>query len=97
MEISEPKKGEFTVYSKSGCVNCVKVKNLLKEKNISFSVIECDEYLLEDKEGFLKFIEKYSGKEVKTFPMVFDGINFIGGLKETINYIGLLLSFDITF
>ena len=97
MEISEPKKGEFTVYSKSGCINCVKVKNFLKDKHIKFSVIECDEYLLEDKESFLQFMQKHSGQEVKTFPMVFDGTNFIGGFTETNKYIELLLSFDITF
>ena len=46
MEIPEPKNGEFTVYSKSGCINCVKVKTLLKDKNLKFIVIDCDEYVL---------------------------------------------------
>jgi hypothetical protein len=97
MEISEPKKGEFTVYSKSGCVNCFKVKKLLKDKSLLFSVVDCDEYLLEDKEVFLQFIQKHSGKQHNSFPMVFDGLNFVGGFTETNKYVELLLSFDMTF
>ena len=31
MDIIKPNQGEITVYSKSGCVNCVNVKNALKK------------------------------------------------------------------
>lgn len=65
MEITEPRTSDFTIYSKSGCSYCVKVKNLLKEKNAIFVVIDCDEYLLEDKAGFLEFIHLLVGKEYK--------------------------------
>ena len=50
MEIAEPNKIGFTIYSKSGCINCNKVKVLLKEKKVLFSVIDCDEYIIENKE-----------------------------------------------
>ena len=36
MEIEEPLKTGFTVYSKSGCPNCTKVKKLLTEKRVFF-------------------------------------------------------------
>jgi glutaredoxin len=62
------------------------VKLLLKEKNATFVVIDCDEYLLEDKAGFLKFIYLLVGKEYKTFPMVFLDGTFMGGFKETAEY-----------
>jgi hypothetical protein len=44
MEIPEPETVGFTVYSKSGCPNCNKVKALLKEKNLLFKVVDCDEF-----------------------------------------------------
>jgi len=97
LNIPEPKKGELTVYSKSGCPNCTSVKKLLKEKQVKFIVIQCDDYILEDKDAFLNFIHKLSGKEQKTFPMIFDGHTFIGGFTETSKYLDKLLDFDLTF
>ena len=44
-----PSKNGFTVYSKSGCPNCSKVKNLLKERNLLFNIIDCDDYILGEK------------------------------------------------
>ena len=41
MEIEEPFKTGFTVYSKSGCSNCTKVKKLLVEKKAFFVEIDC--------------------------------------------------------
>jgi glutaredoxin len=86
MEIQEPIDGEITVYSKSGCINCVKVKTLLKEKGVKFSIINCDEYILEDKAAFLQYINLLVGKEYKTFPMIFLNKTFIGGFNETEQY-----------
>jgi glutaredoxin len=97
LNIPEPQKGQLTVYSKSGCPNCTNVKKLLKEKQIKFIVIDCDDYILEDKAAFLQFIHTLSGKEHKTFPIIFDGQTFIGGYAETSNYLDKLLDFDLTF
>ena len=97
MEIPEPTNNIFTVYSKSGCANCMKVKKLLQEKQINFTVVNCDEFILEDKEAFLQFIENYAKKEYKFFPMVFDNMQFIGGFSETNQYIENILKFDEAF
>jgi len=97
MENLEPLANEFTIYSKSGCPNCIKVKQLLKEKQIKFTVVDCDEFLLEDKDMFLQTIQTFIGKEYKMFPMVFDNKKFIGGFLETNKYIEKILDFDITF
>ena len=94
MEIEEPFKTGFTVYSKSGCPNCTKVKKLLTEKTVFFVEIDCDDYIIEDKEKFLLFIKERANKEYKTFPMVFNDGNFIGGFTETQDYFNKLLSFD---
>ena len=98
MEFEEPSKSGFTIYSKSGCPNCNKVKALLKDKNLIFDVIDCDEYIIEYKDFFLSFIKERANKEYKTFPMVFCDGKFIGGYIETQEYIEkLFLSFEEIF
>ena len=87
MDFFKPLPNKFTIYSKSGCPNCVKVKTLLKENNAPFAVIDCDEFILEDKSGFLQFIHLLVGREYKTFPMVFLHETFIGGFKDTEEYL----------
>ena len=98
MEFDKPNETGFTVYSKSGCPNCLKVKTLLKEKNLVFNVIDCDEYLIEDKENFLLFIEDLIKKSCRVFPIIFNDTNFIGGFDETKEFIDkTLLSFEENF
>lgn len=97
MEFPTPEKGQITIYSKSGCINCGKVKTLLKDKHLAFNVIDCDEFILENKEEFLTFIQQLVGKEYKIFPMVFDNNKFIGGYTETVKYIDQILDFDFSF
>jgi len=85
MEFEEPSKTVFTIYTKSGCGFCTKAKNLLLEKNFAFDLIDCDDYLIENREGFLAFIKELVGKEYRTFPMIFRSGYFIGGFTETKN------------
>ena len=73
----------FTIYSKSGCYNCSKVKDLIKGENCEFVLVLCDDYLIENRESFLNFLNKKSGKEINIFPLVFYNGEFIGGYKET--------------
>lgn len=82
MEIMEPINKGYTVYSKSGCINCIKIKNLFKDKNIFFIEVQCDEYLIENKEGFLLYIKEKAKKEHRIFPIVFYNGDFIGGYNE---------------
>jgi glutaredoxin len=88
----EPLKNGVTVYSKSGCHNCINVKNLLKNYKIKypeleFNVIDCDEFLIEDKTVFLSFIKNKANEERKIFPIVFINEKLIGGFTETKEYI----------
>lgn len=95
MEFEKPSDANFTVYSKSGCPNCSSVKKLLKDKNLLFNVIDCDEYIIEDKVNFLLFIKEQSKREIKQFPIIFHEGNIIGGYSETKEYINkLFLSFE---
>jgi glutaredoxin len=98
MEFVEPQLNGFTIYSKSGCHNCTKIKNLLKEKQLFFIEIDCDDYLIEDKGLFLSFIENKVGRPYSTFPIVFFDGKFVGGYNESVDYIGkILLSFQELF
>ncbi len=94
IDFIEPINGIYTVYSKSGCKNCTNVKNLLLEHDIEFSLVDCDEYLVNRKPEFLLYIKNMANKECKTFPMVFDGKEFIGGYHETIEHLEKTLEFD---
>lgn len=83
MNIPEPAKTGFTIYSKTGCTYCDQVKDLLKEENKEFTMYNCDVFLEKDKPAFLEFIKGKAGKEYKTFPMVFLHGVFIGGFTDT--------------
>jgi glutaredoxin len=97
MDIPKPLYEQFTVYSKSGCINCTRVKQLLQEKQVKYNIIDCDEYILEDKSGFLDCIRDLAEKEYKMFPMVFFNKSFIGGFKETEEYFQKTLDFSDEF
>ena len=98
MDIIKPNEYGFTIYSKSGCPNCLKVKLLLQKNNLKFTIVDCDEYIIEDKTFFLLFINELAKTSVTMFPMIFNDGLFIGGYNETTNYINKLLSFDnLTF
>jgi glutaredoxin len=73
----------YTIYSKSGCPNCTKVKNFLKAVNAPVKTVDCDEYLIEFKDDFLKFVQTLVGKQIKIFPMVFFDGKYVGGYDET--------------
>jgi hypothetical protein len=70
------------------------VKQLLKSKSYNFFIVDCDEYVLEDKEAFLNHIKSFTNIEIKGFPMVFYNKNFIGGYNETKDYLNKLEAFD---
>jgi glutaredoxin len=82
-EFEKPKVNGYTVYSKTGCPNCLKIKKLLNDSNAIVSIVDCDEYLIERKEEFLKFIEEAAEKSVRVFPIVFFEGKYIGGYSDT--------------
>jgi glutaredoxin len=93
-EYVSPAINDYTIYSKSGCPNCVKIKKYLCEVGAKLLVINCDEYIVENKEIFLRFMEGIAGKEVKTFPMVFYEGQYIGGYSETEKHYNMTSAFS---
>lgn len=86
MDYILPNSQGYTIYSKSGCPFCTKVKRLLEKEAHSPLLVDCDDYLVENKDAFLVFIKEMAGKEYKTFPMIFHNGDFIGGFTETKEY-----------
>lgn len=87
MTIQLPAEKGFTIYSKSGCINCDNIKKLLDDNKLEYNVINCDEYLVNNKDFFLKSICELAKKEIKVFPMVFKDNSFVGSYKEAVNEI----------
>ena len=94
MSFEAPSQTGFTIYSKSNCSFCTKVKQLLTDNQIFFVEIQTDDYLLEDKEAFLLFIAGLIKKEYRTFPMVFNHGQFIGGFTDTESFVNKQLCFE---
>jgi len=94
MEFEEPQSHGFTIYTKSGCKNCTKVKNLLDEKKIPNVKVCCDEYIIEDKANFVAFIISKTKEEMVLFPIVFNNGLFVGGYSETKDLIDKALCFE---
>jgi glutaredoxin len=95
MEFEKPIEKGFTIYSKSGCINCNQIKTLLIENKMEFKLISCDEYILEDKENFLLFIKQLTNKDQTQFPFIFNNSEFIGSFNQAKEYIfKYCLTFD---
>jgi glutaredoxin len=78
----------YTVYTKTGCTYCIKLKDLFEEKHIECKYINCDEYIKENKDEFLTYMKTLT--DHKTFPMVFYDKICIGGFTETKQFIEIV-------
>ena len=84
MKYQEPHSDIYTIYTKSNCKYCTLTKEFLINENII--IINCDEYLENNKNNFLDFIKNLTDIEYKTFPIIFFDKKFIGGYSEILNY-----------
>ena len=70
---------ELTIYSKSGCTYCDKLKQFLDSREIPYLNLQLNEDYTTT-----EFIRKF-GKS--TFPRVLFGEEHIGGMRETVAYL----------
>jgi len=82
MNVPHPASDSYTIYSKSGCLNCTKAKVLLQNECVPTLYVDCDEFLLENKQEFLDQMKSLIGREYKTFPIIFKNGIFLGGYME---------------
>lgn len=90
MDFINPSNDTYTVYTKSGCPNCVKAKKMLTDLKFNPLIIDCDDYLIEHREEFLATIKKLvNGNDNKVFlflfPIIFNNGKYIGGYKDIEN------------
>jgi glutaredoxin len=86
MQFEKPTLIGYTIYTKTNCPYCIKVKDLLKNEKVENKIVNCDKYLEDPsiKEFFLEFIRTINGEiPHRTFPIVFYKGNFIGGFTDT--------------
>ena len=84
MDFILPSLNTFTIYTKSDCSYCTKVKELLKDESVV--VVNCDEYLESNRDMFLQTMDSITGHIHRTFPFVFHHTKFIGGYDDTVIY-----------
>ena len=63
----------ITIYTKSGCPNCVTAKNLLQSLNLEYKEID-----IEIEGRFANFVAHYP--DVRQMPQIFIGDQRVGGL-----------------
>ena len=63
----------ITIYTKSGCPNCVTAKNLLKTLNLEYKEID-----VETGDRFANFVANYP--EARQMPQIFINDQRVGGL-----------------
>ena len=89
MHIQVEPKG-WVIFTKESCAYCRKAKALVPEAVHT----SCDEYLTTDRTVFLEKMDKLTGCEYRTFPMVFHDRVFVGGHAEMVKYIERLQVFE---
>ena len=92
MSFPKPIESGYTIYSKSDCSYCVKAKMLLADYDLT--IYNCDSYLATDKEEFLDYIKKISGKEHRTFPIIFKDSNYVGGYSDLLTLLKEIFAND---
>lgn len=70
----------ITIYSKNGCPYCDKIKSVLDQREMEYTLLLLDEDYTRD-----EFYDEFGSGS--TFPqVVFDG-NHIGGCRESVQYL----------
>lgn len=64
------------IYTTTYCPYCVRAKDLLKKKNVSFDEID----LTNNEEGRVSLVQKSGGR--KTVPQIFIGEHHVGGCDD---------------
>lgn len=84
----KPNPSGYTIYYKSGCIFCKNSKEILKSET-GTKMINCDEFLIENKDKFLLFMKCIIGYEYRYMPMIFKDNQFIGGYTDLMNYLSI--------
>jgi glutaredoxin 3 len=83
------------IITKEHCSFCEKLQVFLDGEQIVYKKIKCDEFIktAASRDTFLQFISAKTGKDWKTFPIVFVDGKFIGGFNDTKRWISQRITF----
>ena len=82
----------FVIYCKINCPQCDRAKKLLqKEQKI---IINCDNFLENDRENFIITMRRKTGLEKIVFPLIFIDDDFLGGIEELVEHMMFELDAD---
>jgi hypothetical protein len=60
--------------------------------------VDCDDYLVENREDFLLFLREYAQVDVKVFPVIFHDKKYVGSFAELKTHVeALQTNFEETF
>jgi glutaredoxin len=77
MDNIENNDGVFVIFTKTGCNNCKTLKKVLELNNYMTLMVNCDDYLIDDRDGFIEVMKNQIQSDVERifFPIVFyDGV-----------------------
>lgn len=69
--------GVFVIFTKTGCMNCKTLKKVLELNNYMTLMVNCDDYLIDDRDGFIEVMKNQIKNDIERifFPIVFyDGV-----------------------
>ena len=98
MNFELPNERGFTIYTKPKCGYCEKAKELLKNENNIYKIIDCDNYCFHHRNDFISFMKnKTNNTWNNTFPIIFHNEKYIGGFTDLVKYIENLNIFSSNF
>lgn len=72
---------KWVIYSLKGCQHCLKAKEYLEKRNITFDYIEFESLAEAKQKSILEDIDKVK-PGFRTFPRIFNPTKFIGGYSD---------------
>ena len=93
----------FVVFSKPGCPNCTRAKDMIRANGYKFVVHDCAEWLLNDRDGLFARLrtlannaESFSDGKLY-FPIIFHENTFVGSFAQLQNFVHILQVNDVVF
>lgn len=90
MNFENPEKVGITVYTKTNCIECDKMKGYMQNNKLDYKVIYCDAYYEneEKRKQFLEYMFLLTGHKIRQFPIIFMDGTYIGSYIDLMEYYG---------
>lgn len=103
LQLSSAGENTFVVFSKPGCPNCTRAKDMIRDNGYKFVLHDCAEWLLSNRDELFAKIrtlsnnaESFSDGKLH-FPIIFHENTFVGSFAHLQNFIHQLHIDDVVF